>query len=149
MALLGGCGGAAKKAAIAPRHLAGDGFAFDAPADWSVTRGARSVAARGGGEVISVTTFRLARAVTPALRANAVAELDRVAAKLATQEGGKVEHPRSDRVAGREARVYDIARSGGDERIAFVLVGRREYELYCRGTGPPCERLFASFRILG
>lgn len=147
--VLAGCGGASKTSSPDVRQLAGDGFAFQVPAEWRVERSARSLGARGHSQLVSVTIFRLARPVTPALRAKAAAELDRVARQLAAQEGGRVERERTETVAGREARVYDIARSAGNERIAFVLVGRREYELYCRGTGPACETLFSSFTLSG
>jgi hypothetical protein len=150
-AVVGGCGGSGggKKASPSVQRLRGDAFAFTAPAGWQVSRGARSLAARKGAQLVSVTIFRLARQVTPALRARAVAELDRVAARLAAQEGGKVENARDEQVAGRDARAYDIVRSGDGERIAFVLVGRREYQLYCRGTGEPCTQLFTSFTLSG
>lgn len=146
-ALVAGCGGGGSRPASTTQRLSGDGFAFEAPRGWDVAHAARSLSARSGSQLVSVTIFRLAHPITPALREKAVAELDRVADKLATQESGTVAHARSERIAGRNARAYDIVKSGDDERIAFLLVGRREYQLYCRGTGSPCTQLFTSFSL--
>jgi hypothetical protein len=142
-----GCGGSGSHSST--QQLSGDGFSFEAPTGWAVTRAARSITARKADELVSVTIFRLARPVTPALRAEANAELDRVAAQLAKQEGGTVEKPRTEQIAGRDVRVYEIARPSANERIGFLLDGRREYQLYCRRTGSPCDRLFSSFTLSG
>ncbi|HET9675190.1 MAG TPA: hypothetical protein VFP31_10315 [Gaiellaceae bacterium] len=61
-------------------------------------------------------------------------------------------------IAGRRARTYEIAYTRQSrrfvDRVAFVLDGRREFQLTCRidvddpdaGT-QACERLRSSFRI--
>jgi len=148
VALLGaaGCGGA-KHVATAKR-VTGDGFSFEAPAGWEVTKASRVVQARDGAALLSVTTFRLARPFRPALWETVVVpELDRVAGELAARVHGKLGRGRTRQIAGRNARTYDIARNGAQERIAFVLDGRREYQLFCRGAGDACDRLLETFRL--
>lgn len=127
--------------------MRGPGFRFEAPAGWSVVRAGRSTQARSGAALVSVTTFPLARPYEPSLWSKVLPELDRVARELAAREDGRLEHARTEEIAGRKARVYDIARAGADERIAFVLDGRREYQLFCRSPGDPCDGLLASFSL--
>jgi hypothetical protein len=70
------------------------------------------------------------------------------------QLGGKLDARATVVLAGRRARRYEIAysRSGRDlvERTAFVLEGRREFQLQCRfeagGDDGPCRTLLNSFR---
>ena len=152
MLIAAGCGGhAAKPAAL----LKGPGFGFTAPAGWTVQRSARSVEAASGDRAVSVTVFRLTRPFRAALWPKVVPELDRVAAGLADQLRGRAGPGADLRVAGRQARRYDIAfqRSGKDlvERITFVLDGRREYQLLCRYPGGKpdraCAALASSFRL--
>ena len=151
---LAGCGGSGSKP---PAPLRGDGYGFSAPGGWKVSRSTASVAAADGTEAVSVTTYRLTRTYRPALRRQAVKELDRVAGTLAAQLGGKVIVHRVVTVAGMPARQYDIAftRKGKAlvERITFVLHGRREYELLCRfeegKDEPACALLERSFRLDG
>ncbi len=146
--VLAGCGGAAPSKTVAVR---GPSFVFDAPAGWKETRAGRTVAAASGEELVSVTTFRLARTFEPALWPKAVPELDRVAAELAAQLGAPAAEGETVQVAGADARRYEIAFRRGQrrltERIAFVLRGRREYQLLCRieHDAGPCNRLLASF----
>ena len=138
----------------APRSVQGDGYRFDTPAGWAVTRAGTSVAATHGSEAVSVTTFGLTKRYRPALWKEAVAELDGVAAKLAAELHGSVTSSGSLTVGGATARRYEIGfAKGGDslvERITFVLRGRREYELLCRFKAgkdePACTRLLESFR---
>lgn len=101
---------------------------------------------------MSVMTFRLARPYRPALWSKVVAELDRVAAELARRERGKLTASATRRIAGTDARAYEIVRSGGsDERIAFLLQGRLEYQLFCRepdaSAHTACDRLLDSFSL--
>jgi hypothetical protein len=106
-----------------------------------------SVAAQKDGALVSVTVFRLAKPFRPALWATVVPELDRVAGQLAARVKGKVATSGTRTIAGRNARVYAITRAGEDERIAFVLNARREYQLYCRGAGSACDTLLATFSL--
>jgi hypothetical protein len=141
------CGGSGEKSAAPERTVSGPGYNFAAPAGWRVARTGRSTQARSGAELVSVTIFPLARRYDASLWPKVVPELDRVARELAAREGGRVEHGRTEEIADRNARVYDIVREGADERIAFVLEGRREYQLFCRSPGGSCDRLLASFSL--
>lgn len=129
------------------RTVRGPGYRFAAPADWRVVRGVRSVQARSGDALVSVTILPLARRYDPTLWDQVVPELDRVARELARRERGELEHARTEQIAGRNARVYDIARDEAAERIAFVLEGRREYQLFCRSADDACDRLLESFSL--
>jgi hypothetical protein len=144
---LAGCGGSAGPKQAAGKRVAAAGFSFEAPAGWPVTRTPASVAAKQGAAIVSVTTFRLARRFRPALWPQVVTELDRVAQQLAARVHGKVRSAVTRTIARRRARVYEIVRAGEDERIGFVLNGRREYQLYCRGAGAACDTLLASFTL--
>jgi hypothetical protein len=146
----GACGGSDNAEAAV---VTGTGYRFEAPADWVVTRSGRtlSVAPAEGEVAISVTSFRLARAYRPALRRQTEAELDAVAEELARELDATVETRATITVAGRAVREYRLAGARDDtRRIGFVLHGRREYQLLCRGdegNGAACERLFATFRL--
>ena len=48
-------------------------------------------------------------------------------------------------VANRKVRAYRY----GDKRIGFVLVGKREYQLFCRHAATACDLLFSSFTLAG
>jgi hypothetical protein len=147
---LAGCGGASAP----PVTLRGDGFSFNAPGGWTVTRTGTSIGAAHGSGSVSVTTFRLTRTNRPQLWSKAVKELDGVAAKLASQLHGTVVAGRTVQAGGTTARQYDLAFTrNGDrlvERITFVLRGRREYELLCRFEAgkddSACAALQTSFR---
>lgn len=153
--VLAGCGGGDDGEL---RTVQGRGFTFAAPADWDVTVRARSSSAKAGDDepdLVSVTVFRLARPYRPALWKTVVPELDRVARQLASRLGGTLESSSTVTVAGRRARRYEIRYRLMDdevvERTAFVLNGRREYQLVCRyPSGDPtaaCETLFETFRL--
>jgi len=147
---MAGCGGGSKP----PVAVQGDGYRFDAPAGWTVTRTSTSVEATHGNEAVSVTTFRLKKPFRPSLWKEAVAELDGVAAKLAAELQGSVAASRTVEAGGTTARQYELAfTKDGDrlvEQITFVLRGRREYELLCRHRAgkdePACAQLVVSFR---
>jgi hypothetical protein len=140
-----GCGGGGKTTATKLRVVDGNGFYFAAPRSWQVRRQARTVEARSGTQLVSVTTFTLPRAYTPSQWQKAVPELDRVAAKLAADEKATITSRETTQVAGGRARAYELDRGGVAERIAFVLHDRTEFQLYCRDAGDACDRLFSSF----
>jgi len=124
-------------------QVSGQGFSFEAPAGWHVSRTKAGVVARGGGSLVSVTRFALRRPYDPSQFAAASAELDRVADKLAAQAGATVTDRSTTTVADRSIRAYSYA----DTKVGFVLVGRREYELLCVGQSDACALLFSSFAI--
>jgi hypothetical protein len=102
-----------------------------------------------------VRRFTLVRPYRPELWPEVVQELDRAAAGVAGQQDGSVTDSRTTAIAGRRARVYEIAyeHEGKElvERIGFVLRGKTEYLLLCRyergGETRACERLLATFRL--
>ncbi len=157
--ILAGCGGGGNRGAVA-QQVTGSGFTFQAPGGWRVTTAPRKVTAApaGGLELLSVSVFELVRPYRPALWPKVVPELDRVARKLAAGLGGSVRSSRTVVLAGRRARRYDIrySRDGRQlvERIAFVLKGRREYELLCRFeagqvevSADACAALFSTIKL--
>ena len=105
--------------------------------------------------MVSVTRFPLIRAYRPELWNKVVAELDRAAAAVASQQKGKLANPKTVTIGGRRARQYDIEYEHDGkqlvERIAFVLRGKTEYLLLCRyerdGNTRACDRLLATFRL--
>jgi hypothetical protein len=145
--VLAGCGGGSGAKQASGQLVGGSGFSFRVPTGWKVTRTETSVQARHGEDLLSVTTFRLARPYAPALWPKVAAELDRVAKQLAVRVKGKVDSAETRTIAGRKARVYAISRPGADERIGFVLEGRREYQLYCRAAAGDCDTLLSSFSL--
>src|SRR5919199_343318 len=147
--VLAGCGGGGHKASATDvRTVAGGDYRFSAPSAWSVRRAGRQVTATSGAvDLVGVTEFTLARPYRPPLWAKAVPALDRTAAGLAAQLGGEVRTRSTVAVAGHRARRYEIDYSGSGkrlvERTAFVLAGRREFQLLCRfergGAHRPCR----------
>lgn len=134
--------------------MSGDGYRFDAPAGWKVTRTARIISAAEGDELVSVTVFPLAKPFRVELWEKAVPELDRVAGQLAAELGGRVAVSETSTLASRRARSYEIEYTTGGkplvERIGFVLVGKREYQLLCRyaGDDDACAAFMLSFTLL-
>jgi hypothetical protein len=123
----------------------GPGFTFQVPEGWKTTpRGTGIVASRGGG-LVSVTRFPLLKPYDPAKFAAVAAELDRVAAQLAKQAGASLDAKETTTVDGREVRAYRY----GQKRIAFVLQGRREFQLFCSNADSACDLLFDSFALDG
>jgi hypothetical protein len=92
-----------------------------------------------------VSVFPLLKAYDPAEFAAAAKELDGVAARLAKQAGATLTRSATVTVANRKIRAYDY----GAERIGFVLVGKREYQLYCAHATAACKLLFSSFTLAG
>jgi hypothetical protein len=128
----------------------GSGFAFKAPAGWTVTR-REGVTAAASGKVdrVEVRVFPLARRYDPSRFAEAAGELDGIAVRLARQLDGRVVERETVLVTDRKARSYRIEYDGKAQQLTFVLNGRREYQLLCRravdGDDGPCLQLVESF----
>jgi hypothetical protein len=144
------------------QEISGPTYTATVPAGWELERPPRTIAAESpdGPEAVSVAMFRLSRPFMPALWSEAVRELNDVAARLAERLGptALVEETRDAVIAGRRARVYEIGYRRANarllDRVAFVLVGRREYQLTCRiDVAEPergeeaCAELLRSFRL--
>jgi hypothetical protein len=155
--LLSGCGGGGKTEAP-PQIVRGTGYAFEAPAGWTIVRSGRQVQAAEGGKslaLVAVSRFPLLRAAGEQLSAKVVKELDRVATGVAAQQHGSISSSETTDVAGVQARRYDIAYEARGkqlvERLVFVLRGKTEYLLLCRyelaGDTGPCDELLRTFRL--
>jgi hypothetical protein len=147
--ILAGCGG---DGSSEPQVVRGNGYRFQAPSGWEVTRTLRQAAAADGEiDRVEVTTFRLMRPYRPALFAAAAKELDGVAGKLARELKGKVTSEGTVRVFGRPSRTYRISYDGRTQELTFVLDGRREYQLLCRreadGGRDACAMLVRTFAL--
>jgi predicted Zn-dependent protease len=141
LSILAGCGAASKGHALETTiEVRGNGFRFEVPRGWSLARPPRAVVARHAGELVSVTRFPLLKAYDPDEFAAVRRELDRVAARLDPKARGETVD-----VAGRKVRAYRY----DDKRIAFVLEGKREYQLFCAHAGGACDLLFSSFALSG
>jgi hypothetical protein len=142
--ILAGCGGAGSSKW---QQVRGNGFQYNAPADWTVEG---TAASSGPVDRVEVLVFRLLRPYNPAQRRATMRELDRVADGLASQQKGSVSSRRSIQVGGLDARTYAVAFDGKVEKITFVLEDRREYQLLCRrpegGADDPCAELLESFQ---
>jgi len=147
--LLAGCGGGnSKPSTSAGRLVSGPGFSFQAPEGGETGRTLRAVTIKRNGAIISVTVFRLAKPYTAAVRAKTIRELDATLKQLAAAEHGKLTQTEDMTVAGQRARAYTIERDGKpDERLVYVLRGRREYQLFCNDDRAVCDRVFATFRL--
>jgi hypothetical protein len=143
--ILAGCGGGGS---TNWQQVQGDGFSFNAPSGWTVED---TAATNGGVDRVEVAVFRLVRPYEPARRVAAGRELDRVAARLATQLKGSVRSRRSLQAGGLDARSYVIDFDGKTEEITFALEGLREFQLLCRraasGDDAPCVELVQSFHV--
>ena len=135
--------------------LQGEGYGFDAPGGWAVTRSARSIEASRGIAVVSVTRFPLLRGFRPTLWPKVVPEIDRIAAGVASDQRGTLSSRTTTALGGEQARRYDIeyVRDGKHlvERLGFVLHAKTEYELLCRfeqgKSTSACDELFRTFRL--
>jgi hypothetical protein len=131
----------------------GQGFRFEAPAEWGVSRLGSAVSASSGPvDLVQARHFTLVKTYRPALFAETARELDRTAEQLARQNGGRVTSRGTRQIAGRKSRYYEIAFGKGKmEEIAFVLDGKDEYYLLCRrassAADDDCTRLFSSFAL--
>lgn len=112
-----------------------------------------------GPESVAVAVFRLAKPFRAELWEEAVGELNDVAARLAERLGSTALVVRSGSATldGERARSYVIAyrRDGRalQDRVVFLLRGRREYQLTCRilvdeddADVEACDELKRSFR---
>jgi hypothetical protein len=138
-------------------------YRFSVPRAWGVRRTETSVAAHSSAQPparVSASVYRLARAYTPDRFGVAARELDGVAAQLARKAGGRITSAETTTVDGRKVRAYRFTARSTDgqryeDRVGFVLSGRREVQLLCQapaGAGDPdgaCELLFESFRLTG
>jgi hypothetical protein len=144
--ILAACGGSTASRPSDGQVVRGNGFSFQAPEGWEVVEtegGARS--AQNGNSLVSVTRLRLAKPYDPEQFDAVTWELDRIAERLARQAKAEVGDARTIEIAGRDARAYTY----DGRQVAFVLVGRREYQLYCRDAGDACGLLFDSFALSG
>ena len=113
----------------------------------------------GSGASVSAALYRLEKPYTPDRFDEAAQELDRVAARLARAAGGSIVSSETTTVDGRKVRAYrftsDSSGSSTDDRVAFVLSGKREVQLLCvapKGAGDPdgaCGLLFDTFSLTG
>jgi hypothetical protein len=134
LSILAACGGSGKHAGPA-RVVVGRGYTYSAPASSSAA-------------TVSVSVFRLRKHYVSAQFAAAAAELDRVAAKLVADSHGKLTESVTATIAGRRARAYRYSTSKSELRIAFVLAGLHEYELFCRdASDSACALLFSTFSL--
>ena len=155
------CGGSTPpKASRASHTVSGPGFTFTVPAGWAVTRTGTAIVVRRpneeNGPLVSATAYRLTKAYSPGLFAQAAKELDGVVAKIVQASKGTLIQSVTTTVDGQRIRAYRFTshpsgRPSTDDRIGFVLEGRHEYQLLCRapaGAGDPdsaCALLFGSF----
>jgi hypothetical protein len=147
--MLSACGSGTKTLSVSTRVVRGPGFSFSAPGGWSTNRTQQAVAALSGKSRVSVTTYTLQKLYRPALFAAAAKELDGIAAKLASEAGGRITRKQTVIVDGEKVRAYRF----GTTRIGFVLVGKREYQLLCqlppagKDADGGCALLFKSFNV--
>lgn len=141
----------------------GPSFRFSAPLTWTIHRSGTSASAQAPGSTtatVSAAVYRLARRYTPDRFAEAAKELDGVAAELARKAGGKVTARETTTVDGHKIRAYRFTarRMQGtryENRVGFVLAGKREVQLLCQapaGAGNrdgACALLFRTFRLTG
>jgi hypothetical protein len=143
--ILAACGGSKRQETPITAGVRGTGFTVQVPQGWTVTRPPTGIVARHGAGLVSVSIFPLVKAYDPARFAAAAKELDGVAAQLAKQAGTTLTRSETVTVADRKVRAYRY----GDRRIGFVLVGKREYQLFCRRAPSACDLLFSSFTLAG
>jgi hypothetical protein len=153
-----GCGGGGSEPkpttqALSGQRVAGDGYVFQAPEDWTakVTPRAATVS-RDADTLVSVTVLPLLSAYRPSLFPRVTDELDRVAKELAGKLGGELTSAKTIVAAGRKAREYRIEHGELVDRITFVLKAKREYQLTCRwrkagGEPDACGQLAGSFSL--
>lgn len=143
--ILAACGSSKQKTPQAAIEVRGKGYSFEAVAGAAVGRPAGRVVARRAGSVVSVSVFPLRKAYDERQFDAVSKTLDAVAARLAKAAGASVDERETLTLAGRKIRAY---RYGG-KRIGFVLVGRREYQLFCVHDDAACDLLFRTFTLAG
>ena len=144
--ILAACGGSKQETHTTSIGVRGDGFTFDAPLGWHVSRPQDGIVARSGSALVSVTHFPLRRPYDQSQFAAAAKALDAVAARLAKAAGHGVAKAETVTVANRKARSYAY----GSRRIGFVLAGRDEYQLFCtQQQSAACDLLFSTFTLSG
>jgi hypothetical protein len=121
----------------------GEGFVVEVPRGATVGRPRGAVVARDSGDLVSVTRFSLRKPYDPGQFAAVAKTLDSVADRLAKATGTTVDKAETVTVSGRKTRAYEY----GGRRIAFVLDGQSEYQLFCTHTGTACDLLFSSFQL--
>jgi hypothetical protein len=141
--ILAGCGGTRHETGIPTAGVRGEGFTFQVPAGWHVSRPTGAVVAKSGKNVVSVTVFTLRKAYDPAQFGAVAKTLDSVVARLAKAAGTTVSDSESTTIGDRKSRSYRY----GSKRIAFVLEGVREYQLFCSTDAAACDVLFSSFSL--
>lgn len=141
--ILAACGGSKQGTSQPTIGVRGEGFTFEAPTGWSIARPRGAVVARGPGGLVSVTRFVLRKPYDPNQFGALAQTLDTVAARLAKAAGTSVAKSETTRIAGERVRAYTY----GQRRIAFVLAGRAEYQLFCASSGRACDLLFSSFTL--
>jgi hypothetical protein len=113
-----------------------------------------------GAERVVVAQFPLPKPFRPALWPKAKPELRKLAETIAVQTSpdARVSKPEDARIAGHRALAFDITYGRNGEprvdRLLFLLVGRREFQLTCsialeqRAAGDAaCAQLRRTFRL--
>jgi hypothetical protein len=148
--ILAACGGSATSKVQTVR---GEGYTFDAPSGWTVSRKPNLVVAtQGASDLVEVQQFTLEKPYRVARFAAVSRELDGDASTLAHQSSGRLVDRATRRIDGRKTRYYSIDYGPGKRyEIAFVLDGLHEYQLLCRrlSSAPDdaCAQLFSSFSL--
>jgi hypothetical protein len=151
--LLAGCGGGGD--GQVEQRVRGAGYVFSAPAEWQVSRRPMEIRLEHGTDLLSVRRYALQRAFQPELWTQVVPELDRAADQVAAQQSGTVTQRKTMRIAGQDARHYEVEYDDAGkkltEELGFVLRGKTEYLLLCRyergGDAGACDRLLATFTL--
>jgi hypothetical protein len=150
--LLSGCGGGSSHPAA--QTVRGNGFRYQSPWGWQISRRDSEVAASpkpGSPERVSVAVFPLLHPYDPKLFAAVSKELDSSAAQEAKQLQGTVTSRVTTTVAGSPVRQYVLTVPNGvTEQIAYFLRRKTEFELLCQwqsGKSEPdyCKQLTKSF----
>jgi hypothetical protein len=140
------CGGSGPKSP-GTQLVRGSGYSFEAPADWAVSRARDVVRATKEQALISVTVFPRVRAVKGIAWDVLVREMDRAARSVAAQEGAELAKSETVSIDSHRARAYSLERGDVEERLAFLIAGRRQYQLFCQNADDACDRLLESFSL--
>ena len=140
------CGGSGPNAP-AGRLIRGSGYSFEAPTDWVVSRARNVVSARHERALISVTVFPRVRGVSGVAWDVLAREMDRAARSVAVQEGAKLAKSETVTIGSQRARAYTLEHGDVEQRLAFLVTGRRQYQLFCQNAADACDRLLESFSL--